>query len=107
MQAGNWQHVGGRTDGRLFDQLPSGKRRSSIDKLRSRVGQTSYSVKCPDMSIAATDFFLVPLLTPHGHLRLVPDSDAPQLPAALAQRLSDAFARGPPGRGGVIFPAAM
>ncbi len=94
MQAGNWHHVGGRTDGRLFDQLPSGKRRSSIDKLRSRVGQTSYSVKCPDMSIAATDFFLVPLLTPHGHLRLVPDSDAPQLPAALAQRLSDAFARG-------------
>ena len=45
------------------------------------------------MSIAATDF-LVPLLTPHGHLRLAPDSDAPPLPAALAQRLSDAFARG-------------
>ncbi len=45
------------------------------------------------MSVAATDF-LVPLLTPHGHLRLVPDSDAPPLPATLAQRLSDAFARG-------------
>ena len=46
------------------------------------------------MSIAATDF-LVPLLTPHGHLRLMPDSDAPPpLPATLAQRLSDAFARG-------------
>jgi superfamily II DNA or RNA helicase len=45
------------------------------------------------MSISATDF-LVPLLTPHGHLRLVPDSDAPPLPAALAQRLSAAFARG-------------
>jgi non-specific serine/threonine protein kinase len=45
------------------------------------------------MSIPAADF-LVPLLTPHGHLRLAPDSDAPPLPAALAQRLSDAFARG-------------
>jgi len=45
------------------------------------------------MSIAATDF-LAPLVTPHGHLRLVPDSDAPPLPAALAQRLSAAFARG-------------
>ncbi len=45
------------------------------------------------MSIAATDF-LVPLVTPHGHLRLAPDSAAPPLPAALAQRLSAAFARG-------------
>jgi superfamily II DNA or RNA helicase len=45
------------------------------------------------MSIAATDF-LVPLLTPHGHLRLAPDSGAPPMPAALAQRLSDAFALG-------------
>jgi superfamily II DNA or RNA helicase len=45
------------------------------------------------MSIAATDS-LVPRVTPHGHLRLTPDSDAPPLPAALAQRLSDAFARG-------------
>jgi len=45
------------------------------------------------MSIAATDL-LVPLVTPHGHLRLAPDSDAPPLPAALAQRLSAAFARG-------------
>jgi non-specific serine/threonine protein kinase len=45
------------------------------------------------MSIAATDF-LAPLVTPHGHLRLAPDSDAPPLPAALAQRLSAAFARG-------------
>jgi non-specific serine/threonine protein kinase len=44
------------------------------------------------MSVAATDF-LAPLVTPHGHLRLAPDSDAPPLPAALAQRLSDAFAR--------------
>ena len=45
------------------------------------------------MSIAATDF-LAPLLTPHGHLVLVPDSDAPPLPAALGRRLTDAFATG-------------
>ncbi len=45
------------------------------------------------MSIAAT-VALAPLLTPHGHLLLVPDSDAPSLPAALAQRLTDAFAFG-------------
>ena len=45
------------------------------------------------MSIAAADF-LAPLVTPHGHLRLAPDSDAPPLPAALAQRLSAAFAHG-------------
>ncbi len=37
---------------------------------------------------------LAPLLTPHGHLLLAPDSDAPSLPAALLQRLTDAFARG-------------
>ncbi len=52
-----------------------------------------YSVECSGMSFAATDF-LVPRLTPHGRLRLVPDSDAPPLPAALAQRVIDAFARG-------------
>lgn len=52
-----------------------------------------YSVESPRMSIPATDF-LAPLLTPHGHLRLAADSDAPPLPAALAQRLGDAFARG-------------
>jgi len=46
------------------------------------------------MSIAATDF-LVPLLTPRGHLLLASESDAPPLPRALAQRLTDAFARGP------------
>src|SRR5512136_527913 len=45
------------------------------------------------MSNAATDF-LVPLLTPHGHLRLTSDADASPLPAALAQCLRDAFARG-------------
>ena len=55
------------------------------------------------MSIAATDF-LVPLLTPHGHLRLVPDSDAPFLPGALAERLSDAFARG--SGHGLLHPGA-
>jgi len=76
------------------------------------------------MSIAAADL-LVPLVTPHGHLRLAPDSDAPPLPAALAQRLSDASARGsghglshlgaaevgsilpPSWLGGVMLPRAM
>ena len=52
-----------------------------------------YSIQCLGMSIDATDF-LVPLLTPHARLRLVPDSDAPPLPTTLAQHLSDAFARG-------------
>ena len=45
------------------------------------------------MSSAATEV-LAPLLTPHGHLLQVPDSDAPTLPAALHQRLTDAFALG-------------
>ena len=45
------------------------------------------------MSVAATDF-LVPLVTPHGHHRSMPDYDAPSLPATLAQRPSDAFSRG-------------
>jgi non-specific serine/threonine protein kinase len=45
------------------------------------------------MSIAATGF-LAPLLTPHGHLLAVRDSDAPGFPGELAQRLSDAFASG-------------
>ncbi len=45
------------------------------------------------MSIAATEA-PVPLLTPHGHIRLVADSDAPPLPVALAGCLRDAFARG-------------
>ncbi len=47
----------------------------------------------PGMSIAAAGF-LAPLLTPHGHLLLVSDSDAPSLPAALQQRLTAAFALG-------------
>ncbi|MHB8346913.1 MAG: DEAD/DEAH box helicase [Acidiferrobacterales bacterium] len=36
----------------------------------------------------------VPSLTPRGHLLLVPDTDTPSLPAALQQRLTDAFAQG-------------
>jgi non-specific serine/threonine protein kinase len=47
----------------------------------------------PSMSIAATEF-LAPLLTPHGRLLLVLDAEAPSLPAALQQRLADAFALG-------------
>ena len=45
------------------------------------------------MSNAATGY-LAPLLTPHGHLLLVPDADAPVLPAALQERLTEAFALG-------------
>lgn len=37
---------------------------------------------------------LVPSLTPHGHLLLVPDSDAPVLEEALQRRLAQSFARG-------------
>jgi len=37
---------------------------------------------------------LVPALTPHGHLVLTGDCDAPALDSALAQRLQKAFARG-------------
>ena len=37
---------------------------------------------------------LVPALTPHGHLTLIEDSDAPALDPELAQRMRDAFARG-------------
>ncbi len=56
------------------------------------------------MSALATEF-LAPLLTPHGHLFLAPDSDAPPLPAALQQRLSDAFALGS-GHGLLLLGAA-
>jgi superfamily II DNA or RNA helicase len=38
--------------------------------------------------------FLVPALTPHGHLTLTEDRDAPALDPEFAQRLRDAFARG-------------
>jgi non-specific serine/threonine protein kinase len=47
----------------------------------------------PGMSIATTDC-LAPLLTPLGHLLVVVDPDASSLPAALQQRLTDAFALG-------------
>lgn len=40
------------------------------------------------------NYFLAPLLTPQGHLLLVPDAEAPPLSAALQQRLTDAFALG-------------
>src|ERR1019366_7453896 len=38
--------------------------------------------------------FLVPVLTPHGHLTLIEDRDALALEPELAQRLQDAFVRG-------------
>src|SRR5208283_2615752 len=38
--------------------------------------------------------FLVPVLTPHGHLTLIEDRDVPALDPELAQRLQKAFARG-------------
>jgi len=38
--------------------------------------------------------FLVPVLTPHGHLTLTEDVEANALDPELAQRLRDAFARG-------------
>ncbi|MGA7927905.1 MAG: hypothetical protein WCA20_18195 [Candidatus Sulfotelmatobacter sp.] len=38
--------------------------------------------------------FLVPVLTPHGHLSLIEDRDVPALEPELAQRLLNAFARG-------------
>ncbi|MGD1081653.1 MAG: DEAD/DEAH box helicase [Candidatus Sulfotelmatobacter sp.] len=38
--------------------------------------------------------FLVPVLTPHGHLRLIEDRDASALEPELARRLQDAFASG-------------
>jgi len=34
------------------------------------------------------NYFLAPLLTPQGHLLLVPDAEAPPLSAALRQRLA-------------------
>jgi hypothetical protein len=37
------------------------------------------------------DAFLVPALTPHGHLTLTEDRDAPALGPELAQRLRDAL----------------
>ena len=37
---------------------------------------------------------LAPLLTPHGHLLFAPEADAPVLPDALQQRLTQSFAQG-------------
>ena len=37
---------------------------------------------------------LVPVLTPHGHLLLAPEQDAPALAPELAGRLQESFARG-------------
>ncbi len=37
---------------------------------------------------------LTPLLTPHGHLLLAPDSDAPPLPANIQQQVTDSFVFG-------------
>jgi hypothetical protein len=65
------------------------------------------------MPIAATHS-LAPVLTPHGHLLLVPNAEAISLPAALQQRFADAFAPGS-GHGllhlgatqvGIILPAS-
>lgn len=36
----------------------------------------------------------MPVITPHGHLVLAPDAEAPLLPAALLARLEKSFARG-------------
>ena len=41
-----------------------------------------------------TASYLVPILTPHGHLLLAPDEDAPVLAEALQLRLTQSFARG-------------
>src|SRR5258707_6774032 len=38
--------------------------------------------------------FVVPVLTPHGHVMLSEDRDASALEPELAQRLGNAFARG-------------
>ena len=58
---------------------------------------------------------LVPILTPHGHLLLAPDNDAPILADALQRRLAEAFARGAghgllqlgAGEVGTALPAAL
>jgi len=42
-----------------------------------------------------TDLRLTTRLTPHGYLVLAPSDDAPELDAALARRVEQAFARGP------------
>ena len=44
--------------------------------------------------VRVTASYLVPILTPHGHLLFVPDEDAPVLAEALQRRLTQSFARG-------------
>ena len=58
---------------------------------------------------------LVPLLTPHGRLRLVPADDAPALAPELRRRLDEAFDRGAghgllqlgAGEVGTVLPAVL
>ena len=62
-----------------------------------------------------TASFHSPILTPHGHLLFAPDADAPVLPQALQDRLTQAFARGAghgllqlgAGEVGVALPLAL
>ncbi len=54
------------------------------------ISATGGSSKIGTMTASA----LVPILTPHGHLLLAPDHDAPMLADALQRRLAEAFARG-------------
>lgn len=44
--------------------------------------------------MAATKGGLVPVLSPLGHLTLVPEADAPPIPPEVSQRLHEAFTRG-------------
>src|SRR5687767_8497617 len=44
--------------------------------------------------MTATKSGLAPVLSPLGHLTLVPDADAPPLPQEVSRRLHEAFARG-------------
>ena len=60
---------------------------------RSKHPITRGGSKIPRMSKVDIDR-LAPRLTPHGHLLLAPDQDAPALPAALEKRLTDAFELG-------------
>jgi hypothetical protein len=44
--------------------------------------------------MTATKGGLVPVLSPLGHLTLVPDADAPSIPPEVSRRLHEAFTRG-------------
>jgi len=76
---------------------PAGKQMGREDpRLANRwngVRPTSHSVAFSRMPNGTANF-IAPLLTPQGHVRLALDSDAPPLPAGLAQRLIEAFGRG-------------